>query len=234
MNKVLSLFMLLALALTMIGLPEAHASMERRVTRKAMKSSMSVQISFYGNWVTIGSGVLTITNSSLMENKRSYSILTAEHVADVMELGLPTRACSVKYTDSCVYLSDYIASSDWGWGSDWAIFPIREKPKKMRPALVRESPMKLGEKVVVVGHPWGEFFVSTGIFSANKIDWNGDSYYGIHSFAAPGNSGGPVFDKRGRLIGLVVAMEIKPNVVTGLPEMQQDIISVCPATNIGI
>ncbi|MGJ8664240.1 MAG: trypsin-like peptidase domain-containing protein [Marinicella sp.] len=65
----------------------------------------------------------------------------------------------------------------------------------------------LGEKIYVIGTPLDElldFSISSGIISANrKID--GDHFYQTDAAVNPGNSGGPVFDNYGNVIGITVA-----------------------------
>jgi S1-C subfamily serine protease len=59
-----------------------------------------------------------------------------------------------------------------------------------------------GENVFVIGHPEGlRFTLSTGIISR----MNGDTIQ-MSAPVSPGNSGGPVFDDRGNLVGIVTSM----------------------------
>jgi S1-C subfamily serine protease len=59
-----------------------------------------------------------------------------------------------------------------------------------------------GENVFVIGHPEGlRFTLSTGIISRLH-----GSTIQISAPVSPGNSGGPVFDERGDLVGIVTSM----------------------------
>ena len=59
-----------------------------------------------------------------------------------------------------------------------------------------------GENVFVIGHPEGlRFTLSTGIIS--RLDGN---IIQISAPVSPGNSGGPVFDDKGNLVGIVTSM----------------------------
>ncbi len=59
-----------------------------------------------------------------------------------------------------------------------------------------------GENVFVIGHPEGlRFTLSTGIISRLH-----DSTIQMSAPVSPGNSGGPVFDDRGNLLGIVTSM----------------------------
>ena len=56
-----------------------------------------------------------------------------------------------------------------------------------------------GENVFVIGHPEGlKFTLSTGIISGLR-----DQSIQISAAVSPGNSGGPIYDDRGSLIGIV-------------------------------
>lgn len=59
-----------------------------------------------------------------------------------------------------------------------------------------------GEPIFVIGHPKGlRFTLSTGIISRTA-----GSLVQISAPVSPGNSGGPVFDSRGELVGIVTSM----------------------------
>ncbi len=66
----------------------------------------------------------------------------------------------------------------------------------------KTTPPSEGENVFVIGHPEGlRFTLSTGIISrmqGNTIQMSAP--------VSPGNSGGPVFDDRGNLVGIVTSM----------------------------
>ena len=72
------------------------------------------------------------------------------------------------------------------------------------------APAKEGESIFVIGHPEGlKFTLSTGIISRME-----ESLLQITAPISPGNSGGPVYDPQGNLIGVVnetVDKSIKPN-----------------------
>ncbi len=66
---------------------------------------------------------------------------------------------------------------------------------------------RLGEKIFVIGTPLAEllnFSITSGIISANR-EMNGKSYYQTDAAVNPGNSGGPVFDEYGNVIGITVS-----------------------------
>jgi serine protease Do len=65
-----------------------------------------------------------------------------------------------------------------------------------------QSKVSDGESIFVIGHPQGlRFTLSTGIISRTERD-----VLQISAPVSPGNSGGPVYDDRGNLVGIVTSM----------------------------
>jgi S1-C subfamily serine protease len=68
--------------------------------------------------------------------------------------------------------------------------------------VAKATPPSEGENVFVIGHPEGlRFTLSTGIISRMH-----GSTIQMSAPVSPGNSGGPVFDDRGNLLGIVTSM----------------------------
>ena len=64
------------------------------------------------------------------------------------------------------------------------------------------SSVQTGEKIFVIGHPEGlNFSVSNGIVSRTP----GDDMLQVSAPISPGNSGGPVYDESGNLLGIVTS-----------------------------
>ena len=60
-----------------------------------------------------------------------------------------------------------------------------------------------GETIYVIGHPRGlDFSISNGIVSAVRKSPEGIGEVQISAAISPGNSGGPIFDSRGNLVGM--------------------------------
>ena len=67
------------------------------------------------------------------------------------------------------------------------------------PFLQPIAPAKQGEEIFVIGHPEGlKFTLSTGIVSRLE-----NSILQVSAPISPGNSGGPVYDHQGNLVGIV-------------------------------
>jgi S1-C subfamily serine protease len=76
--------------------------------------------------------------------------------------------------------------------------------------LLRSDDVKLGEDVLVSGYPYGEIYsdtikVTKGIVSANKGIGDDTGQFQMDAAVQPGNSGGPIYDENGNIVGVVVS-----------------------------
>jgi S1-C subfamily serine protease len=76
--------------------------------------------------------------------------------------------------------------------------------------LLRADDAELGERVLVAGYPYGDLFSNTikvtgGMVSANKGMGDDSGQFQIDAAVQPGNSGGPIYDENGNIVGVVVA-----------------------------
>ena len=76
--------------------------------------------------------------------------------------------------------------------------------------LLRSGDVTLGEDVLVAGFPYGEIFsdtikVTKGIVSANRGFQDDSGQFQIDAAVQPGNSGGPIYDGKGNIVGVVIA-----------------------------
>jgi S1-C subfamily serine protease len=72
--------------------------------------------------------------------------------------------------------------------------------------LIKPGKLLVGMEVIAVGHPYGfDYSVSRGIISGLTRDKYGYNLVQSDVAVNPGNSGGPLFDKKGRLVGIVIA-----------------------------
>lgn len=71
--------------------------------------------------------------------------------------------------------------------------------------LADEGELSIGHKVHVAGYPYGmPFTVTEGTVSSPKQLMNGRNYIQIDAAVNPGNSGGPIFNSQGQLVGVTV------------------------------
>ncbi len=92
--------------------------------------------------------------------------------------------------------------------SDLAL--VRFTSSKQEPAAFRSTAIRPGDQVIVLGFPYrgllsAEVNVSTGTVSAMAGIQNDSSKLQIQAPVQPGNSGGPLLDLDGSIVGVVVA-----------------------------
>ena len=76
--------------------------------------------------------------------------------------------------------------------------------------LMRSEDVELGEDVLVAGYPYGAVLtdsinVNKGIVSANRGLGDDTGQFQIDAAVQPGNSGGPIYDENGNIVGVVVS-----------------------------
>jgi len=77
-------------------------------------------------------------------------------------------------------------------------------------ATIRDKPIHPGDSVVAIGYPYhglltSDFTVTTGIVSSLSGILNDTRYLQISAAVQPGNSGGPLLDSGGVVVGMVAA-----------------------------
>jgi S1-C subfamily serine protease len=77
-------------------------------------------------------------------------------------------------------------------------------------ATIRDKPVHSGDSVVAIGYPFhgmltSDFTVTTGIVSSLSGIMNDTRYLQISAAVQPGNSGGPLLDADGQIVGMVAA-----------------------------
>ena len=91
--------------------------------------------------------------------------------------------------------------------------------------LVRSDDVELGEDVLVAGYPYGELFSDT-IKVTKGIDNKGmgdDSGQFQMDAVQSGNSGGPIYDENGNIVGVVVAQLNKLKVAKAIGSLPENV-----------
>jgi S1-C subfamily serine protease len=94
--------------------------------------------------------------------------------------------------------------------------------------LLRSEDVKRGEKILVAGYPFGDFISNTmkftsGIVSATLGAGDDSGQFQLDAAIQPGNSGGPIYDYGGNIVGVVVSQLNKMKMVEAIgtiPENQ--------------
>ena len=102
---------------------------------------------------------------------------------------------------------------------DLALLRLDRRGSRFVPAKLRETPVERGERVVTVGNAKGHgLSIFEGIVSDPYRDVRGFDHIMISAHINNGNSGGPVFDNHGKLIGIAVsAYNDTPNMSYVIP-----------------
>jgi S1-C subfamily serine protease len=153
-------------------------------------------------------------------------IITAAHVVngtDIVEVTTPSGESA----------SALIVLFDNRIPNDLAVLVLKEP-------LVTRIPMGLklrdltssliGEQLVYTGHPGGHSQMT--IFGNVSGFENGSII--LHSYTWLGASGSAVFDDKGRLVGILKAVDINRNPHSPYPQITEDIVWLAPATGIGL
>jgi len=90
---------------------------------------------------------------------------------------------------------------------DLAVLRIKGGEIETRPALFpRQDDTRAGERIFVIGNPMGlEQTVTEGVVSQPHRHYAGLLYRQIDAPVNPGNSGGPLFNGRGQVVGVINA-----------------------------
>jgi len=94
--------------------------------------------------------------------------------------------------------------------------------------LLRSNDVKLGEKVLVAGYPFGDVFsntikVTSGIVSATRGAGDDSGQFQLDAAVQPGNSGGPIYDSGGNIVGVVVAQLDKLKMAKAIGSLPENV-----------
>jgi serine protease Do len=129
---------------------------------------------------------MIITNNHVIDGKGTISVYSPNSKKKF--------AAEVVYADS---VSDLAVLKI----KDWDKFALEERPVIL--SLGESDDMNVGEKIIVVGHPWGlKWSVSEGIISAKdrRVGSNPQFVDQVDAHLFEGNSGGPVFNEEGEVV----------------------------------
>jgi len=138
-------------------------------------------------------------------------IVTNHHVVDgTGKLFVISKNSGKEYAAQVVY-ADPVSDIAIIRLQDWEMFEANEKPVNL--SLGNSNAMTPGDKVIVIGHPWGlSWTVSEGIISGKhrRAGANPKFMDQIDANLFQGNSGGPIFNDNGKIVcvsNMMLAME---------------------------
>lgn len=154
-------------------------------TKNAVSRALRYAVTIEGAGV-YGSGVLITPEGGL--------VLTAAHV--ISEMKIP----QVTFADGASFPAKVLESDR---GLDVALLQIPPQPERPAPELGDPLAMDPGDEVFAVGCPRHlPFSVARGVVSYNGRAMDGARWLQTDIPINDGNSGGPVVDRYGRLVGL--------------------------------
>ena len=94
--------------------------------------------------------------------------------------------------------------------------------------LLRSEDVRLGEKVLVAGYPYGDFFsnsikVTTGVVSSTRGAGDDSGQFQLDAAVQPGNSGGPIYDSGGNIVGVVISKLDKLKVAKAIGSLPENV-----------
>lgn len=157
-----------------------------------------------GSWSAIGSGV------AVESDDEQILVITARHVV-VDDAGVPLPVITVCGMQEKAFTCQNVTEIKEEATRDLALLTL---PKAVAEPVRVGKWIYTGQEVTMVGFPAGSGVVVQGqIIGRNHLGPNPD--YLALGHCAPGMSGGGVFDRRGRIIGVVIAFGNDTDTVMG-------------------
>lgn len=185
-NKLLICFLAILLGTANIGpvfgqsQPSTGFGGSRELKRTMSLSGVSI---FF-----INPGIGSCSGVLISETKYTQTILTAKHCVG------PAEEVYVDHVKAAFYMASI--------NDDLAAITIIGKVPNKVPVLLSKKPVKVGEYIYHIGYPTGQPVIkpwlSSGVVSRVTDDWG---WAVIESTG--GCSGGPIFNKDGKLVGIL-------------------------------
>jgi TonB family protein len=141
--------------------------------------------------------------------------VTAAHVIEA-GIGSQFGPPELRRSDGAVFAIDRILK--FSMHEDFVVFSLREDPRPSGFGVNKDP--KLDEPVLAVGNALGEgIVIRDGLFTSETPEAQDGRWKWIRFSAAasPGNSGGPLCDESGRVIGIVIGKSPNENLNYSLP-----------------
>jgi S1-C subfamily serine protease len=128
---------------------------------------------------------------------RQGTIVTNHHVID------QAHSVEVRTYDNTVIREVELLYSDAS--VDLAILRVTPPEHQVVAPLGNSESVRVGERVISIGNPLGlDFTLTDGLVSARRV-WEGKPMIQMSTPVSPGNSGGPLFNLRGEVVGVTTA-----------------------------
>ena len=173
--------------------------------QRSPQSGDSQQEFFYRNGQ--GSGFVWDTQGHIVTNR--HVVVDAERI-------------SVQFSDGSAYDAEVVGLDQ---DSDLAVIKVGRDAEQLAPVTLGDSnEVRVGQLAITIGNPFGqEFTTTTGIVSAiGRTIRAGNSAFSLPKVIQtdapmnPGNSGGPLLDRKGQVIGVDAQIITRSGANTGI------------------
>lgn len=197
MKKPIISFLYFILGLIGISVGQSFSELYKKCSPSVVVIQTQEEVQLNSGFVaydnSLGSGVLI---------DEEGSILTAAHVVE------GAKVIMVKCFNGEIIPADVVRAVPI---ADVALIKLRKMPQAYTIAKLGNSDLvEIGDEIAIIGTPYGfEYSLSRGIISASYIDRTKTSGFAFAEFfqtdaaVNKGNSGGPMFNLEGEVIGIV-------------------------------
>ena len=176
-----------------------------QIYERAYRSVVEITVTASGGGFGPGGGQQTSQGSGFVYDRQGH-VITNEHVVDGAE------SVSVRFSNGSTYEATVVGTDP---SSDLAVLKVDAPASLLRPLVLADSSaVDVGDDVVAIGSPFGlEGTITSGIVSALHRQMTSPNGFAIDDSIQTdaainhGNSGGPLLDLRGRVIGVNAQIE---------------------------
>ncbi len=141
--------------------------------------------------------------SGFFINKEGYLVTNFHVIAGEKKISVTQFLQENKILRRVVHKEvDIVATAPF---HDLAVLKVNNFDTKITPVIFApDETLSIGEAVFAIGNPLGlERSVSEGVLSQTHRNFGGILYLQVDAAVNPGNSGGPLFNARGQVIGII-------------------------------
>ena len=144
------------------------------------------------------------------------------HIVTNRHVVLDAERITVLFSDGSDFEAEVIGMDE---DSDLAVIKVERDAELLTPVALGDSnAVRVGQLAITIGNPFGQdFSTTTGIVSAiGRTIRTGDSHFSLPKVIQtdasmnPGNSGGPLLDRQGRVIGIDAQIITRSGANTGI------------------